>query len=442
MESDVSRPSDAEIDLLREVQWSERDPEGRAFAALADAYRKRGELQLARTLAQEGADRLPTFVSGHVVVGLLHRELGSPVEADQAFRRVLEMDPENTVALKCLGELAQERQSHAEAAEYFRKLQVLDPTAMRDAMEGEGADEVPAVADETGHMPVDVATLSPGGDAVEDAASTEPSLLTSEGHWGPGLAPVGIAELSPDTDAGIPDGGRDGVSILDLGPSDSSTGSPSDLEVSRPADAVPVNELAPEEGSFEFSVADLDDVFKVDRAPERKEALGEPQEPKGPIEAEAEDSADPASSAPEWSWSPVSEEELPTGSPAEAGSDASPSAELAPDPAAVPVGELSPEPTPVQGGGIPVGELAPDLEFETSDLEAHGDGPDRDADLEQPIEVHGALDDFPLAEDDSDGPSDSVSAAARQVTDPPGDSDAGESGSDDDFQAWLERNSL
>ncbi|MDH3224701.1 MAG: hypothetical protein OEO23_13365, partial [Gemmatimonadota bacterium] len=408
MQPDFFRPSDAEIDLLREVQWSERDPEGRAFAALADAYRKRGELQLARTLAQEGADRLPTFVSGHVVLGLLHRALGSPVEADQAFRRVLDMDPENTVALKSLGELAQERQSHAEAAEYFRKLQLLDPNAVLGVPEDGGVDEVGAASPEAGSVPVDVATLSPGANTPEDPTTVDLPLLTPDGDWGSGLEPVGIGELSPDTDPEITGGRAEGVSILDLGPSDPPAGQAADPDASLATDPVPVNELAPEEGSFEFSVADLDDLFKVEGAPEGRGAVVEPAESDALIDAEPDES--PAVTAPEWSWSPVSEEEEVQGSQGGAGTEGLPVAELAPESAPTPVAELSPEPELAESGGIPVGELAPDLDAGSADRPTPGEGRGPDRDLEQPIEVHGALDDFPVEEDDPEGWSDSAPA--------------------------------
>ncbi|MGI9627158.1 MAG: tetratricopeptide repeat protein [Longimicrobiales bacterium] len=118
-----------EIDQLRGVLWSERDPQGRVFVSLADAYRRMGDLPLARSMIEEGLERLPDFASAHVVAGWIHQDLVSPVEAEEAFRRVLDLDPENTIALEAMGGLAGARGSHAEAAEYLRRLSALDPGA-------------------------------------------------------------------------------------------------------------------------------------------------------------------------------------------------------------------------------------------------------------------------------------------------------------------------
>ena len=428
MESDVPRPSDDALERLRRAQWSERDPDGRAFAAIAEAHRLRGELHLAKTVAQEGVARLPEFSSGHVVVGLVHRALQSPVEADVAFRRVLELDPENTVALKSLGELAEERDSHAEAAEYFRQLQLLDPTAMDPPAAGDSSD----------------------GEVVEvDGA----------------VAAAGLAAAAMDTSESA------------------------DTEAS----SVRIEDLAPEEGSFEFSVADLDDVFKMQDQDGDGVTVAPVELPEGEaLDTEEADARD-RGAAPEWSWSPAPEADLDAEAaeisvrdlapdpPATPVSDLAPEvetvpvADLAPEAAPVPVSELAPEAPPVQIGdlapeheaedGAPGSGTAEPAEAESSEASARMESAGR---IEATMAVH--VDDLaPTREAEVDvdppglpvsdlAPSPPEDAAPEDVITPLGalaDSPAPSSEDtagdevaeeepppEDDFQAWLERNSL
>ena len=94
---------------------SERDPEGRLFVPLADAYRRMGDLASARELLEDGLTSLPGFASGHLVLGLTCRDQGDREGAITAFRRVLTLDGENVIALTGLGELLHEEGEPAEA---------------------------------------------------------------------------------------------------------------------------------------------------------------------------------------------------------------------------------------------------------------------------------------------------------------------------------------
>lgn len=94
-----------EIRLLEGRGGSERDPEGRSFAPLADAYRRDGRLEEAAEVVEEGTTRLPDFVTGHVVAGLVHRDRGDSGAARASFERALELDPANRAALRGMAEL-------------------------------------------------------------------------------------------------------------------------------------------------------------------------------------------------------------------------------------------------------------------------------------------------------------------------------------------------
>jgi tetratricopeptide (TPR) repeat protein len=116
-----------EIRELRTLFWSERDPEGRAFAPLADAYRRQGDLGQALELLEDGLGRHSSFAPGHIVAAWVRRDRGEAEEADREFGLALALDEENAEALRGLGELAAGRGDHESAAAHYQKLIELEP---------------------------------------------------------------------------------------------------------------------------------------------------------------------------------------------------------------------------------------------------------------------------------------------------------------------------
>lgn len=90
---------DQEIRTLRTHFWSDRDPEGRAFAPLADAYRRKGDLAEAESLLKDGLGRLPDFATGRLVAALVKRDQGHLDEAMSELDRLLELDSRNVLAM-------------------------------------------------------------------------------------------------------------------------------------------------------------------------------------------------------------------------------------------------------------------------------------------------------------------------------------------------------
>ncbi|MFQ5537046.1 MAG: hypothetical protein ACE5GJ_06295, partial [Gemmatimonadota bacterium] len=142
----MSEALEREIRTLRTLFWSERDPDGRAFAPLADALRRAGEFRQAMDLLTEGRERLPDFVPGHVVAARLYVETGLAGEAELAARRALELDDENVEALRVLTSVLEEKGEGEEAAQLRARLHELDPEAGAAAETAEEAAEVAAEA--------------------------------------------------------------------------------------------------------------------------------------------------------------------------------------------------------------------------------------------------------------------------------------------------------
>jgi tetratricopeptide (TPR) repeat protein len=104
------------------------NPEGRVFTHLAEACRKAGQLERAREILEDGLRRHPDYASAHVVLGRVLSDSGDAGAAASEFRRVLELDRHNLVALRSLGDLARAENRADEALYYYGELAVLDPT--------------------------------------------------------------------------------------------------------------------------------------------------------------------------------------------------------------------------------------------------------------------------------------------------------------------------
>ena len=120
---------EGEIRTLRALFWSERDPDGRGFAPLADAHRRAGDAKQALELISEGLDRHPDFTPGHVVAARIYVEQGLSAEGEISARRALGLDPENVDALACLARALDAKGDTEEAASVREQLAALEPEA-------------------------------------------------------------------------------------------------------------------------------------------------------------------------------------------------------------------------------------------------------------------------------------------------------------------------
>ena len=185
---------DQEIKALLSLHGSPRDPEGRSFAPLADAYRRAGDFRRALELLREGLERHPGFVPGHIVASRLYLETGLLEEAEISARRAVELDEENTMAwgllagaLEARGALAQARDARARLAELesvgaaeepqpepVLEMADLAPEETGGSPEAEAVLDIAELAPDEAEAVVDVAALAPEGEpAAEDLPSDE-----------------------------------------------------------------------------------------------------------------------------------------------------------------------------------------------------------------------------------------------------------------------------
>jgi tetratricopeptide (TPR) repeat protein len=191
-----------EIRELRALFWSDRDPEGRAFVSLADAYRRMGELDQALELLVDGLGRHADFAPGHVVAGWVRRARGEGELAQEAFRSALALDDENTEALRGLAEVADERGEAALAADCRRRLAELEPGVNGDAPSAAVALPPPTFEDAAFEAPVFDAAA--GDRVVEDPWGGDAEIVSSIDEAAPGADDMVLTADDIVVDTGEP----------------------------------------------------------------------------------------------------------------------------------------------------------------------------------------------------------------------------------------------
>jgi tetratricopeptide (TPR) repeat protein len=99
----------------------------RVFARLANEYRKSGDFQRAIEICQVHVPQQPGYISGYIVMGQALFESGRLDEAQATFQTALDLDPENLIALRHLGDIARETGELNGARIWYQRLLEIDP---------------------------------------------------------------------------------------------------------------------------------------------------------------------------------------------------------------------------------------------------------------------------------------------------------------------------
>lgn len=203
---------DAGISLERQIEFYQRkyelSPHSRAFAPLADLYRKAGRLDEALEVLTAGLAEHPQYVSALVILGRCHLDAGRPPGAAEAFARVLGLDPDNLVALKQLAAMASEEGRDERALELLERVVVLDPTdedsaARLEALRGGPPAAAPAVVlAEADGSPGDEPAFASLATATEATAPGEAAAVAeppaeAPAAWGDVALPEGSEPVAP-----------------------------------------------------------------------------------------------------------------------------------------------------------------------------------------------------------------------------------------------------
>lgn len=102
----------------------------RFFAALANEYRKAGDLELAIDLCRQHLSAAPQNLNGQIVFGQALFDAGTLEEAEAAFGVALSIDPENLIALRHLGDIGRAQSDFPRARQWYQR--VLDADRRND----------------------------------------------------------------------------------------------------------------------------------------------------------------------------------------------------------------------------------------------------------------------------------------------------------------------
>ncbi len=117
----------AESERLYELQQKFNENPRRYFAPLANELRKRGDYSRAIDLCRTYLPHLPGHMSGFIVYGQSLFDGEQYDEAATAFNDALNVDPENVIALRHLGDIARIQGDAPTAIEWYQQVLEFDP---------------------------------------------------------------------------------------------------------------------------------------------------------------------------------------------------------------------------------------------------------------------------------------------------------------------------
>ncbi len=104
-----------------------QDSKSRAFALLAEAYRKAGRFQDAIRVADEGLRNFPHYLSGRSALARAYFDSGDRQKAKVEFEQVVKSAPDNLMAHRHLAEIYQGEGRLPDAAKSLKMVALLDP---------------------------------------------------------------------------------------------------------------------------------------------------------------------------------------------------------------------------------------------------------------------------------------------------------------------------
>ena len=114
-------------DIQRYEEMLASDPKSRAFAPLAEAYRKAGQLDKAIRVAERGVKYHPSYSGGLVVLARSLFEKGEAVKALEMIERAVREAPDNYLAQKTLGKVAMSLGENERALKALEAASFLSP---------------------------------------------------------------------------------------------------------------------------------------------------------------------------------------------------------------------------------------------------------------------------------------------------------------------------
>jgi tetratricopeptide (TPR) repeat protein len=175
---------DPEIERLTELYQS--DPTSRVFAPLADAYRKSKLYDEAIDILKKGLEIHPDYVSAHLVLARCYYDKDMLQLAKNSLEKVLELDQQNIVALRLLGDILYRLGDEDGALARYKQVVEIDPTnlqvqALVEKIIPSPAQEAPSAPIEPQPMPSQQS--SEGTSASASSETPETGQIIQQGSF-------------------------------------------------------------------------------------------------------------------------------------------------------------------------------------------------------------------------------------------------------------------
>lgn len=191
-------------------------PDSLVFLGLAEALRRRGQLEAALTIALGGAERYPALVEAHALVGRIRADRGEGDRAFDAWTEALRIDPCHLDALRGLAFLAYRAGDLARAERHLTAAVELAPedpalsaalTRIREAQASGAGVPVPARGTPPDHPPTDSAPATDDltGTLLVDQQGRRLAglVLGSGGHDASDTVAAELAGVSREADRAV-----------------------------------------------------------------------------------------------------------------------------------------------------------------------------------------------------------------------------------------------
>ncbi|HMV31015.1 MAG TPA: hypothetical protein PKA50_02755 [Gemmatimonadales bacterium] len=189
-------PPNSEIEKL-ERRWKE-NPKGTVFAPYAEVLRKNGDHLEARDVLRQGLELHPDHIPGNIVLGRCCLDLREDGPAEAAFTHVLDLDPENVIALKALADITERQGRLMEARTWLARLISVDPSndEARDQLERVDAAREAAAAAMAAPLTVESPPSESGGSSSSETTATVEVVARTFAPQPSTMAEVSAGEVS------------------------------------------------------------------------------------------------------------------------------------------------------------------------------------------------------------------------------------------------------
>lgn len=141
----------------------EGDPGSRVFYQLGEELRKSKRLDEAETVLRQGLEAHSGYLSAWISLGRVLKEMSRPDEAIEVLNRAFELDRQNVVVARLLGEAYADTGEHVEAIKKYKL----------------------------------VAALHPADEEIQERIQQIEVILRSEGTFEPGIRPAPLSSGEP-----------------------------------------------------------------------------------------------------------------------------------------------------------------------------------------------------------------------------------------------------